>query len=180
MVLKDFLGTPKVRQLLSKYAAEGHGHKNMSADEFFERVGMDPVARLGASMGRKIGGAVGIRNVTKNELHSRAPLHESSVACLCALLANRIAIGEIQSADQSEETLISGQVPSSWKQFGGTINVLVSAEERASPSVAGCRVKMEIIFPGQFFAWGAGKKLSRSICNHYARAISEITRYRPS
>ena len=127
----------------------------ITAEEFLESMG--PVVRIGGSLSQSLGKTLGLRNTTRDAFAYPRDPTITGVALLCTLLANGIKIEAIEHATTGDRLIVEGAVASSALHWGGRIRIEISACE------PGSKVSMAVVFPGQLFAWGAGRRLLRRI-----------------
>ena len=159
--------------MLREYAA---AHTpSMTAEEFSARVltylrpQVGFAYSAGGALGQKIGKTVGLRSKTKDKTVLPAAPVTVSTALLCVFVSNGITIEQVQQGSGTDTVVITGSVPSSKYHYTGLIAAEVATGHEGSV------VEMTVIFPGQLFAWGSGKRLISRIYGGLDGAIARVS-----
>ena len=153
MDIGRLIGSDDVRKVLREFAC---AYKpGMSSEEFLQFV--RPDVRIGASVSRSLGDALGLRSTSHQTFASPHTPAMICMAFVCAFLANGIAADCIEQSMAGEALFLSGPMPSSSLYWSGRITIEITARP------AGSEVSMIATVPGQLIAWGAGKRLFQKL-----------------
>ena len=164
MDIASRLESADVRSALREFAS---AYKPaMTAEEFLQYL--KPKVRIGASLGRSLGSGLGLRSATRETFAFPQSPTTTCVAFMCALLANGITVDTVEQSSSEGTLLVTGTMPSSPLHYGGQISAEISGRQ------PGSQVSIVIVFPGQLFAWGAGKRLLLNLHSELHRATARL------
>lgn len=160
------LADPEVKQILADFAAMYE--PGMSAQEFLQNWAR-PQARATARFMQPRTESAGLASRTSREHDSGWAPPIATVGAIAGMLTRGVEIQSVEGAAGDPQVVVSGQVPSSPAHFGGTVTCTVT------PSANGSTLSFEVVFPGQLFAWGAGRRLVRDVCAQLPHAADRVS-----
>lgn len=147
-LLKDDAFRDKVKLLAEQYKSK------IDLDGLFSAVGITSVVRKTLSNGLGIS--------TKTDYTCSFPIAQKGAAMCISIAAvqQAITIQEILEDENKEVYLVVGSVPATWSNWKGMVFMEIS------PYGTGSTIKIRVVYEGQSYDWGAGKRLSRRIERH--------------
>lgn len=122
-----------------------------------------------AELGQAIGNLLGVKAKAKETV--TLPLAEVSAAraLVLALASQGIAPREIIADPDDQGALISSAIADSWATFEGYCLA------RLQPHGPETTIDVSMVFPGQMFDWGRGKRLLRCVTAALDEAVGAVS-----
>ena len=159
------LSHPDVREVLRQFAAT---HRpGVTADEFLSAF--RPQIRTAGHAGRSVALKAGLASKTSREMAFAWTPEVTAVAVVAGLVGRGVLIESVEEIGRPPGVVVVGQVPSSPAHFGGTITCEVASD------AMGSLVSFDVVFPGQAFAWGAGRRLIKAVASTIPSAAARIS-----
>jgi hypothetical protein len=159
------LSHPDVREVLRQFAATHQ--PGVTADEFLSAF--RPRIRTAGHAGRSVALKVGVASKTSRQIAFAWTSEVTAVAVVAGLVGSGVLIESVEESGRPPWVVVVGQVPSSPAHFGGTITCEVGSD------TAGSLVFFDVVFPGQAIAWGAGRRLIKTVASTIASAAARIS-----
>ncbi len=123
-----------------------------------------------AELGQAIGNMLGVKAKARETV--TLPLAEVSAAraLVLALASQGIAPREIVADPDGQGSVISSAIADSWATFEGYCLA------RVLPLESECRIDVSMVFPGQMFDWGRGKRLLRGVTAALDGAVGAVNK----
>ena len=160
--LEVLLALPEVRSMVS--ACARNARAGMSGEEFLLQFantmsllvpGGGRAMLRGAARGRERGLSRGYQTAKSQAAEFDAPIGYVITAVLCSLARNSQAV---TGAEQLQDgCILTANIPSDWKTFGGTLTVEVGRVPK------GTAVEGTATIPGQMYDWGKSKKVAATL-----------------
>jgi hypothetical protein len=159
----------KLNELLDQEATQALLRKAAKQDSF--RLRADDVMgsginRIGGHVGHKLGKALGVRTGNDLTFDSSLDLEHSAIGCLVAATSQDMT--ELKADYTASGIRLTGKLPDSWAVFEGNLTVDITS----GASMTSIRVAVE--FPGQLFAWGAGKRTVNRFRKDFEDAVLTV------
>lgn len=166
MNIKQLIQSPDIHQVLRDFSAIYK--PGMSSEEFMQYL--RPTVRISATLGQVLGKKLGLRSTDESISISSDRSDTASISVICSFLSNGISVELIEQTATTDGVRIVGSIPSTPFHSGGivTVNVLTAP--------LGTNLTWTTAFPGQIFAWGAGKRLVAKLQADRARVASRLRR----
>ena len=153
LTLQTLVNDPRLRETLANLSAPNR--RGESAEEFLSCFPV--VDQLGIAIAQKLGSQAGIANVTRASYTIPLPVTPACLSICAALFGRGIAITEIFEGEDRPNYIVFGTVPSSSLHWEGTFEADISQEHD------GAETSLNVTYPGQLIAWGAGPRLLKHV-----------------
>src|SRR4029450_1851416 len=153
LTLHTLVHDPRLRETLATLPAPNR--RGESAEEFLSSVPV--IGQLGTAIAQKLGSQTGIANVTRASYTIPLPATPACLSVCAALFGRGIAITEIFEGDARPNYIVFGTAPSSSLHWEGTFEAAISQEHD------GAETSLNVTYPGQLIAWGAGPRLLKHL-----------------
>lgn len=155
--LVDILARSEVEAMIRDFA---DNHRYRSAEiQVYSPLHVE----MAGAVGNAIGKAIGLERGSDRSFRTKSDPIRTAIAAVMAATCQRIEARGLEENGDGAITLI-GHVPKNWAAYGGPFRAEIT------PTSEGSSIAAKIVFQGQAFAWGEGKRRLRRFGEDLGRA----------